>query len=541
MPDPKLDIKISTSGAAQAARDIEGVGKAADKAGQEAGKAGKSAGQGFQQFSKAGSDAANVINNLETASKGGIAGIFGIANAMRSLIGIVRGAVAATGPLGLLVTLLGTGLAAAMAIFGRESKSAEKSVEALTKKAQELGKVQLEQLKGQLSAIAESASDAVSEFDRLAKAAGEVDRAETAARIARLKARTDISEAERTRAISAEEQGLSDRTRSSGIKSLENAEKYTREAQTEALAETARVGEKLAAATAKLDDLTRRRDAANELRNLSLAGFGGANLDLDPKMAARMRELQDIVGKGPEVTDADIAGAKEEVDQFRTAVGAAEAALAELTRAFRAAFNALETGRTTAQQVGAAEKQERAANLDVALRSTPQYTPVDTSARDAAGAEYSRINSLLGPMFSHDPRRPGLEAQRDAAKAAYDQADAEISSRNTANERLRYEQQRAARPTGGPARLQTYSGTGKAQFGEDGVLRGAGPAPAAFTRGDDGVLRNAQAMAQGMQKMELHLDGFFSTTAAAAERTAKKAAAADRRIQKTANRVADSR
>lgn len=424
MPDPRLDIRISTTGAAQAARDIEGIGSAAGKAGQEAGKAGATARQGFNQFSKAGNDAANVINGLETASRGGIAGIFGIANAMRSLIGIVRGAVAATGPLGLLVTLLGTGLAAAMTLFGRSANSAEKSVEALTRKAQELGKVQLDQLKGQLSAIAESASDAVSEFDRLAKAAGEVDRAKTAARIAQLKARTDLSEEDRLRQISAEEQGLSDRTRGAGVASLDNAAKLAGDAQAAALAETGRIGEKLAASETRLKGLIRRRDAASELGQLKFATLGTKDPGVASQMRERMRELQGIIAEGPEVTDADIAGAKEEVAQFKGAVGAAESALSELTRAFVQAARNLDTGRQTAQQVGAAETQERAANLDVALRGVApapeQGPPLIEPSTERTTALEAQVKALQDAntknyIFGGDPR---INQQLGMASAA---------------------------------------------------------------------------------------------------------------------------
>lgn len=112
MPDPKLDISITTSadtsGAKQATEALKGTGAAAAEAGSKTKVAGGQAKEGFDKFSKAGNDAASVVNNLETASKGGVAGLFGLANAMRQLIGIVRTAAAASGPIGLLVTVLGT-------------------------------------------------------------------------------------------------------------------------------------------------------------------------------------------------------------------------------------------------------------------------------------------------------------------------------------------------------------------------------------------------------------------------------------------------
>lgn len=428
MPDPKLDIKITTSGAAQAGRELEGVGQSAAKLGKETAAAGAKVHQGFQQFSRAGNDAAAVIGNLENASRGGIAGIFGIANAMRALINIVRGAVAATGPLGLLVTLLGTGLAAAMALFSRNAQAAETSVDGLRTAAEELGRVQFEALKQRLGEIRNAASDATSEFARLSAAAQKVDDAQTAARIAKIRADSNLTEEQRARAIDAEELGASGRSRGRQLDVLQNTDAAAQRAVTETLDVLNTQGSDLQSARDRLSKLKARMAAQDELRSLR---WSGAESE-DQTIRDRVSELQKIIGEGAPTTEEDIEAAAADVKRLGESVDTTTNALQAMTIALVQARGALTTEKEISPQIATAEGEKRDADLSVVVRgiqqkatpATPAAAPLIEPSDEGVKAAQAQLAALNDAKFRDSTfgGNPRLNQQIEAATAALGEA-----------------------------------------------------------------------------------------------------------------------
>lgn len=101
MPDPKLDIKISTAadtrGAGQASKALDGVAQAGERAGKAGAKWINSTTEAAQQGSKAldglkqgGENVGKVFGGLAQASRGGIGGLVGLTNAARGLVAIFR-------------------------------------------------------------------------------------------------------------------------------------------------------------------------------------------------------------------------------------------------------------------------------------------------------------------------------------------------------------------------------------------------------------------------------------------------------------------
>jgi hypothetical protein len=145
-PAKELQIKIGTTadvaGAEQAERSLEGVAQAGAAAGKGSkvaadqfdflGKAGAQAAAGSTDAAKALSDlknagtgASQVLNGVRVAAQGGISGIFGMAQAVRGLITVVRAGVVSSGPIGLLVIALGTLAGLFLALTGRSKETSD--------------------------------------------------------------------------------------------------------------------------------------------------------------------------------------------------------------------------------------------------------------------------------------------------------------------------------------------------------------------------------------------------------------------------------
>jgi|GEM_PF-4124050 len=306
MADPALNLKVNVTGAQQGATQLDQLAKATDKtasAAQSASSNAKGAASGFQEFSKAGNDAAQIVGGLEQASAGGVRGLFGLAGAMKGLINVVRGAVGASGPFGLLALVLGT-LGGLFLALRDKSKPAAEGLQSVAEKAQkaadavkELNKQKLDALKADLEGLDRAATDATDSFSELQKQAEEVDNAREALELAKIANDSTLDDEGKARAAANVQNTFTDRSRAREVGAdkfqLEQVQKRNeshQQAETEAgqdvtssRAEIARLEAQKAADLKRNEDLFRKEGLGRAGFNRVQERFDSAKGDIEEK------------------------------------------------------------------------------------------------------------------------------------------------------------------------------------------------------------------------------------------------------------------
>jgi hypothetical protein len=215
MADKELEIGIKvtsdTTGVAQAKQGLDQVNSALQKT-QTAEKGAEEGSKGlldsFGALGHRGNEAREAVEGVARASEGGAGAIFGIAQAVRALLNVIRGGVAASGPIGLFVTILGTLGGLLLVIrekFFSAGEAAEKTATSVgeantaikdTKKSAEDANTKLKDLadKG-LTDATSKAKELEDQFDktsaaieRAAAAAGKIRQAENDRKLAQIEA-----------------------------------------------------------------------------------------------------------------------------------------------------------------------------------------------------------------------------------------------------------------------------------------------------------------------------------------------------------------
>lgn len=201
MADTDFKIKITTTadtaGAQSAASALQGLGKAAGETGKES----KSLGEELGKLGARNSEAKDVIEGLETASRGGASGLFGLAKAGRNLWEVFAGSTV----IGRVVQL--TALAAAGFLALREKiTEVEKPAEDVTKTLDEavaaaakINQVRLEALKTELDAISNRAKVASDAIDGIYSATDKLSKARMGVELATLAADSSLSPEEKAK------------------------------------------------------------------------------------------------------------------------------------------------------------------------------------------------------------------------------------------------------------------------------------------------------------------------------------------------------
>lgn len=446
--DPKLEIPIeiraNTAGAKQAEQAVQQVGNAAAKAGQQTQRMGEAGRKGFNDFSKAGNDAANIVGNLERASQGGIQGVFGLANAVRALINVVRAGVASTGPLGLLVTVVGTLGGLFLALTSRSKASGDELVKTGTKaddlktKLQELekaAKASLEAQVGEVKKLGAAYDDVIGKIDaaqariarlnelRTKEALATLDTAEKQALVA---AKTDEEKEAIRRDFAARREATSD---SAATAALENRLLNAGVREDAARAAQAQQSAQIRGAEGQLRAATSQREAADyavstlfsELQK-AIAERSELGDSLNTKEKAtraneldrRIPELEKEIGKAKEQRQLALAAESAAFDNVKTVtieaqqvINQADEQIAQaegerevvpieqnILRQQRAGretvqsaeqqgqIRALETEAQRAMNAGDYAAQDKAVAQIRALRATPSAAPVQVGAGD---------------------------------------------------------------------------------------------------------------------------------------------------------------
>jgi hypothetical protein len=398
----KAGTQTNTAGT-NAAKGLERVSSAAKRAGADTDTAGKTAAKGLGEMQRAGNSASQMFNGLEAASRGGIQGIMGLAQATRGFIGLVRTAVISTGPLGVLVTVLGLAAGAMMALRGRTKEAAD-----------ELGKTgkASDDLKAKLTELETKAKESLQrhtdEVKKLAAAYGDVVKAIDAAeqRIAQANdravrqqlaqidleeqqalgaAKTDEEREKIRREFGSRREGVTDRAQQLQLENqLANATVRERAAQEAASKARAQID----AAKSEAFEKTQERQAAQS----ALSGAAGevqSNL-------ARQREINEaITSKDRPLSNAQKNELLAEFGSLQRRLPGAEserqAAAGRLKQAETAETAAMDNVRQVsiqAQQVIAEADQASAAVQDSrqAVTQEQQILATKTAARDTSRA-----------------------------------------------------------------------------------------------------------------------------------------------------------
>lgn len=265
MSDPRIDIQIKTtadvSGVNQAEQGLKRVEAAAKQSsqatGQLAGQTGKATAE-LGKLSQAGAAGTQVLSGLERAAQGGISAILGVAQAFRGFLGLVRTAVASSGPIGILVTVLGLA-AGAFAIFRTRTtetadaqRKLDATLKATTASAIELNKVKLSALRAEIEATTAAAQSLLNATQKALDLQGRKDAAETEAAIAGIEASSDLTPDEKARRVASLRAGLTDRQRaredaardaqvSTARETFQTRERAATEAETMAASQRAKV------------------------------------------------------------------------------------------------------------------------------------------------------------------------------------------------------------------------------------------------------------------------------------------------------------
>ncbi len=213
--EKKLEIGIKvgadTAGATQTVAALNQVGNTLDKTSKSAEKTEESSKgllDSFGALGHRGNEAKEAVEGVARASQGGAGAIFGVAQAVRALLNVIRGGVAASGPIGLFVTILGTLGGLLLVIrekFASTGEAAEKTATSVgeantaidqTKKSADDADKQLKELadKGLTDATAK-AKELEDQFDktsaaieRAAAAAAKIRAAENDQKLAKIEA-----------------------------------------------------------------------------------------------------------------------------------------------------------------------------------------------------------------------------------------------------------------------------------------------------------------------------------------------------------------
>jgi hypothetical protein len=208
--DQDLNIRIKTeadlAGANQTADALKKVTDSATDASSASDSLGKSAGSvrsELREFSRSGAETREIIHGLGEASKGGADSIRGMATAARGFFGVLRTGTSAAGPIAWLMI----GLGALVGIFMALKGHAEGAGEGLKKTAEgaDAAKTALEAMKKDaldsvvtsLEKIKTAADDAIKGIDNLAKARDKIAKSQTDLEIAKIRADTSLTDAEK--------------------------------------------------------------------------------------------------------------------------------------------------------------------------------------------------------------------------------------------------------------------------------------------------------------------------------------------------------
>jgi len=121
----ELEILIRTVADVRGLQLTESELKKVAGATVKVGDAGKGAGKTLGELNRAGAGASQILSGLEQAAQGGVQGLFGLAQATRGFITVARTAVASTGPVGILITVLGLAAGAFLSLRGSSKQAGD--------------------------------------------------------------------------------------------------------------------------------------------------------------------------------------------------------------------------------------------------------------------------------------------------------------------------------------------------------------------------------------------------------------------------------
>lgn len=407
-------LRMTTDQAAKLNSKLQETERASEKAATAAKAVGSSAADGAKkmgEFQRAGTDASTMLGGLERASRGGIDGILGIATAFRGFIGLVRGAIASTGPLGILVTVLGLAAGAMLTLAGR-SREASASLEEVKRSAQELAKQKLETLNQQIVLAGKNADDTRQKFEQLQAAAERLDNAEQAAALAEIRADTSLSDAEKARRETAVRREFANRADARARARLD-ANVEIEESKVGAARQAAREPEanfrdsfarrqRLEAQEALLPELEElRRQRVVAMNERSPESMSRAN-DLGQKIQELEKRTE---GFSPEA----LAAARERSDKELEVANQARARVAEAERGLRVAQETRGAEIKVIDSVAGFRNRQLAADESVAVRSAEQRTAPPRRA-DMRRPEVDASNLIY-------ERRQAREGKREEALA----------------------------------------------------------------------------------------------------------------------------
>jgi hypothetical protein len=327
------------------------------KSGKAAGtlsEAGKAAGKTLGELNRAGAGASLILNGLEQAAQGGIRGVIGLGNATRGFITVARTAIASTGPVGILVTVLGLAAGAFMALRGRTKEAgdefdktkgkvdgANKALEEASaraadteKKLKELAEQGLSEAGAKAKELEDRFNKATEAIKRTAEAAAKVRVAETDLEIARIdaaEAKGDLSKEAAAAARFTVQRAAARgdlRAQQQLAGELITVENARIDAARGAVDEKAREGEQLAKfQNQALDRRTELRGQLGQVRDAARVARESREAEIED--LKKQRSL--LIASGDPVADRGLSGRQRELD---SKIATAEAALAKEQAAF---------------------------------------------------------------------------------------------------------------------------------------------------------------------------------------------------------------
>jgi hypothetical protein len=164
-------LTLTTEGAQKLQAALDGASKSTAKTGesqQKLGVSAKGASHELRGMAEAGRGGREVMDGLARASEGGISGIVGVGQAVRGFVNVLRGAIGASGPIGLAVVGL-TAVAGSILLLTRHSEEASASVDELATANKHASDAAAQLEKARLTKLNNSIQDAVRSSKQLAE------------------------------------------------------------------------------------------------------------------------------------------------------------------------------------------------------------------------------------------------------------------------------------------------------------------------------------------------------------------------------------
>jgi len=351
---------------------------------------------------ESGRGATEMLDGFSRASQGGLQGILGVGQATKGFVNVLRGAVGASGPIGLAITAIGI-LAGAALLLAKNNQKVTASAEELATaskraadRAAELEKIRLTKFNNTIEDAVRSSQQLLNNLVQTNALIDKLEQSKAGAQIAAIDANPSLTETEKVAAKQKIQQGL-------------------------VTGQRAREDQNL---TAQQEDAARQLDIriqAQKDEELRVAALKRKREEIDADKFAREQEIAALSKKQTDL------GAKAGLGVYAglalAPFGAAGTAIAgsniDNAKKYFAISSQIETLKARQAAATSEDSTRRAGSLDEQIRGGETSLATSRQATHLAGETY---NQTVASIEAQRRLNPQIRAQEDAKIAVENQA-----------------------------------------------------------------------------------------------------------------------